>query len=405
MRTALARKLTSTLAMLSVAWAGEIGFAQSIAPDYPRRLKDAGLPVERSSATAASTTGIQVGKTAYVDGQKVCGAIRITNVGLETVTVSGVVDFLEVHFPRKVPIPAGLDAGSTREWFKVADVPVTPPFPGPIAPGATATIDYCHSLCLAADSPEANSMRNVVTVTVTNESGSTKTVTTRSVSFPPPVLDCQACCLLDGSCTDTVPDECAAAGGLSRGSDTNCATTACTQACCLGDGTCSDETLSDCQIDGEPLGLGTTCATVTTTCRGACCTGAGCVDDVSDSECRLEIDLQGTYLGDDTACASEAAACPTGACCEGGTGLCRDDLQPSSHVIHTNQNQCETGFGGTYLGDGTTCGPTSCTEACCFGTTCEELLPGDCEAQGGDPQGPGTDCPILGLTPCSVNDP
>src|SRR5205085_4082670 len=101
---------------------------------------------------AAGTPGVDVSKTAFIDAQNVCGAIRIKNVGQKPVSVSAVADSLEVHFPKKVP-PPPLPAGSTLQWFKVADVPI--PLPGPIAPGATATIDYCFSLCLAAHSAGA----------------------------------------------------------------------------------------------------------------------------------------------------------------------------------------------------------------------------------------------------------
>ena len=486
--------------LLTITLTPCVAIAQTTRVDDRARMSDAGVAVKnwQTDVTAAAGPRVAVSKTAIVDGQNVCGVIRVTNGGGQPVLVTAIADSLEVHFSRTTP-PAPLPAGSTANWFKLADVPI--PLPGPIAPGETVVIDYCFSLCLAADYAGANSMRNVVAISAGELPERIKTFTTRSVSFPPPILDCQACCLPDGSCTDTLPDECAGASGLSQGSGTDCDTTECTQACCLGDGTCSNETVGDCEDDGgAPLGLGTTCATVTTTCRGACCTGAGCVDDVSDDECRLAIDLQGmylgndttcaseldacptgacceggtglcrddlqpsshvihsnqhqceigfggtylgdgttcatvtttcrgacctsagcadgvdarecrfllgsdgsgTYLGNDTTCASQAGACPTGACCEGGTGLCRDDLQPSSHVIHSNQHQCEIGFGGTYLGDGTICTSTSCNVACCFGSSCEELDPIDCEAQGGDPQVPGTDCGFLGISPCSV---
>src|SRR5438128_632680 len=83
-----------------------------------------------------------------------------------------------------------------------------------------STINYCFSLCLVSDAPGANSMRNVIAVTAAVQSVGAKTFTTRSVSFTPPVLDCQACCLPNGSCTDTVPAACGSAGGLARGTGT-----------------------------------------------------------------------------------------------------------------------------------------------------------------------------------------
>ena len=372
--------------LLTIVLAPNHTLAQSVAPIYEGRLKGDASIESSPTGAGAGAASVEVSKTAYIDGQKVCGEIRIKNSGQSPVSVTGVVDFLEVHFPKMVTPPPALLPGSTREWFRVADVPIPMPgvpLPGPIAPRATATIDYCFSLCLAADAPGANSMRNVVTVTVTSQSGIVKTVTTRSTSFPPPVLDCQACCLPDGSCSDTVPDECAAAGGLSKGIGSDCATTECTQACCR-DGTCSNETLIACQDGGEPLGLGTACATVTATCLGACCFQSGCVDGVSLEECSTQFGL-GSYLGNDTTCAAVATTtCPTGACCSDGS--CVDKI---------NQQLCEQ-EGAGYFGDGTTCTSTSCTEACCFGDRpCENLLPSECAAQGGDHRGPGTECSDL----------
>jgi hypothetical protein len=463
--------------------------AQSIAPVKQGRLTEGSVRIKGSPTNVAvlGAASVKVSKTAFVDGQNVCGAIRITNVSGQPAIVSGMADSLEVHFPLNVPPPA-LPAGSTITWFKVADVPI--PLPGPIAPGATATIDYCFSLCLATDAPGANAMRNVVAVTLANHGGRVNTVTTRSISFAPPVLDCQACCLPDGSCTDTQPSNCAAASGLSAGAGTDCATTECRQACCLGNGSCDDETVRACaDHGGAPLGLGTTCATANTTCRGACCVDAlgGCTDDTSVDACAA---AGGNYLGNDTTCAAAATTtCPTGACCFQGTcrdasnegvslsrsrcdgvgggylgdgttcatanttcrgaccvdalGGCTDDTSvdacaaaggnylgndttcaaaatttcptgaccfqgtcrdASNEGVSLSRSRCD-GVGGGYLGDGTTCNPTSCTEACCFGGSCEELLPGVCEGQGGDPQGPGTDCGILGISPCSFIEP
>jgi hypothetical protein len=474
--------------------------AQDSVPVYEGRLRKVGPAVMDSrTALAVSATGLSVSKTAFVDGQDVCGTIRITNNSGSPATIDDPRDLLEVHFPSGVS-PAGLSPGSTPNWFIVAAVPVA--FPGQVEAGQTVALDYCFPLCSTADYTGANSMRNVVIIEflfLTRPRQQVVVVTTRSDSFEPPTLDCQACCLPDGSCTDTVPDDCAAASGLAQGAATDCASTECTQACCLG-GSCTDETLSACEAGGgAPLGLGTDCATANTTCRGACCAGLGCVDDISEDECG-DPPLEGTYLGNDSTCASELAACPTGACCvvatcrdtltvsgttfnlsqlgcastfdgnylgdgttcatanttcrgaccrsEGceedvsefdcaqvsgqasGTFLgfdttcagefsacptgacctsdtCRDDILIGlGSSVLVNRFGCEDVLGETYLGDGSTCAPDSCTEACCFGTTCEELLPGDCTAQGGDPQGPGTDCGILGLNPCSgIIDP
>lgn len=41
---------------------------------------------------------------------------------------------------------------------------------------------------------------------------------------------------------------------------------------------------------------------------------------------------------------------------------------------------------------GAECPPPPVSEACCFDTGCQDLLPADCTAQGGVPQGPGSSC-------------
>jgi len=53
-------------------------------------------------------------------------------------------------------------------------------------------------------------------------------------------------------------------------------------------------------------------------------------------------------------------------------------------------------LGGTFQGNGTTCGPTTCpepTQACCFMPSgCLDFSVADCGTAGGFPQGPGTSC-------------
>ncbi len=360
------------------------GTVMAIAPTRARaqlsvqRLDPLTAPVEGSPATAATTTSIEVTKTAFVDGAEVCGEIHIRNTGSSPVSVSGVVDFLEVHFPRKATIPPGLPAGSTREWYKVADVPIL--LSGSIIePGATATTDYCFSLCLAADSPGANSMRNVVTVTVTNESGATKTVTTRSVSFPPPVLDCQACCLPDGSCMDTLPGNrlpgnCLTVGGLPQGSGTTCTTTECPQACCHSDGSCTDEGPSACQAGaGEPAGPGTNCAST------QCCVVLGASGCSANFEC-CPFESEGVPCNAGRCCVPPlgplgVVGCPDDAACCAGTchlfndvgGKCCFELGASGCSADT---ECCNSLEGATCNAGTCCfstGTTGCTDSaqCC----------------------------------------
>ncbi|MCH7697904.1 MAG: hypothetical protein IH865_03045 [Chloroflexi bacterium] len=134
-------------------------------------------------------TSIEVRKTADSDGRFVSGTISITNVGENPAQISAIADSLEVHFPRRFT-PPPLPEGSTRNWFKVADVPVENRVRIPV--GETVSIDYTFDLCDAADFSGASSMRNVVAVTLANkpEGAQNDTVVTRSDSFQPTEPDC-----------------------------------------------------------------------------------------------------------------------------------------------------------------------------------------------------------------------
>ena len=188
------------------------------------------------------------------------------------------------------------------------------------------------------------------------------------------------------------------------GNDTSCTSeiAVCpTGSCCIA-GSCQD-TLSSggttaylneggCALYGTYLGDGTTCATANTTCRGACCSLYGCIDNIASADCER---LGAAYLGNDITCASQLAACPSGACCISGS--CQDIVESGDNTsAHLNQAGC-TSFGGTYLGDASMCSTSGCTEACCFGASCEDLLPIECTARGGIHRGPASNCsnPIL----------
>jgi hypothetical protein len=137
-------------------------------------------------------TGIGVTKTASFDGRVVSGTIRITNEGENQALISRIEDHLEVHFPKSAD-PPQLPEGSTRNWFEVAEVTVANPVF--VEVGEAVDIDYSFDLCRARaeDFTGANSMRNVVAVTLANKPEGTKkdTVVTRSEGFEPPsALDC-----------------------------------------------------------------------------------------------------------------------------------------------------------------------------------------------------------------------
>jgi hypothetical protein len=369
MNVTLFRMSASTAFVLLSALSSDPATAQSKASPDEVRLDKTSVPLRGSYRATAADNGlrIKVSKTAYVNGQEICGTIFIKNESSLPATVTGLADSLEAHFPSQVT-PPSLPAGSAAGWFKVADVPVA--LPGPIAPLTRTMIDYCFSLCMAADYPGADFIQNFVAVTATNQTGVVRTVRAKSNRLYPPVLDCRACCLPDGTCADTLPDDCAGRDGLTQATGTNCATTECTQACCR-DGACSNETLSGCEAGGQPLGLGTTCDTVTTSCRGACCGEIQCVEALTVAECAAI--PGGTYLGNDTTCAGTATTtCPTGACCREGT--CVDVVN-----LFLTEAGCES-VGGSYLGDGTICTSTNCCiplfgsctpdSDCCTGLEC-----------------------------------
>ena len=65
-----------------------------------------------TTSFSVNASSVEVTKTAFIDGQDVCGTIHIMNVGENPATLSDVADSLEVHFPGNVT-PPPLPAGST----------------------------------------------------------------------------------------------------------------------------------------------------------------------------------------------------------------------------------------------------------------------------------------------------
>jgi hypothetical protein len=88
----------------------------------------------------------------------------------------------------------------------------------------------------------------------------------------------EACCFVDGGCTDEIAAICTGSGGVPQGEGTDCTTANCGFACCLWDLNaeqpgCYDVPDSQGSIcfAGFPQGPGTDCAT--TSCLSACCGG------------------------------------------------------------------------------------------------------------------------------------
>jgi hypothetical protein len=153
-------------------------------------------------------------------------------------------------------------------------------------------------------------------------------------------------------------------------------------------------------LQGIYVGHGTTCLPVNQQCgfvAGACCYS---LDDTSNSICTLQLQdkctraknnngLGGSYRGDSTVCGPTSCTNVTGACCyttfiDPGTVLCT--IQP--------QSRCTARFNvgglfGAYLGNGSTCSPTACDArlgACCYappGSTCIVCSQQPAEVTGG----------------------
>lgn len=207
---------------------------------------------------------------------------------------------------------------------------------------------------------------------------------TREDPCTPDPCDAQACCLPDGSCTDLLPRDCLAAGGVPQGQGTSCGgpatgvetcETLSTGACCQPEGACSIESESACgEIGGVYLGDGTVCADCEDVPTGACCRGETCTIE-TEAGCTMATDPGGVYLGDGTTCAGDP--CTLGACCITETGVCSQ----------TTESACD-GAGGVWY-DGLTCGDPGvpCGDvngACCLEDgSCTNTTASGCFAMGG----------------------
>jgi len=194
-----------------------------------------------------------------------------------------------------------------------------------------------------------------------------------------------ACCFGNGSCQTKLQTECITAGGTWQGDGTSCSPNPCPQpmgACCRLDGTCSENVPeSQCQAIGETFFLNTTCANVPGGCPqpdGACCvtTGGGCLM-VPEAECDT---LGGIWAGAWTDCSTGC----NGACC----------FLPSGCVDLSYQN-CNLAA-GFWRGSGTTCATLICWPrgACCYpaGNCGDNVAEADCVAAGGTFKGHGVLC-------------
>lgn len=176
------------------------------------------------------------------------------------------------------------------------------------------------------------------------------------------------CCLPDGSCRNLTRNRCVAAGGSWDGLGTSCELLGqcpqpTTHACCLPNGLCIETMQLDCQQQGgtwypnNHCGDPGVCPPPPT---GACCTlsgsGAQCTVTTLD-QC---IGANGYWQGPGTDCSNPNATC-LGACCS-PSQFCASGRRCSDNV---GQAFCQS-IGGTFLGGGTFCqGGGDCDDPRC----------------------------------------
>ena len=191
-----------------------------------------------------------------------------------------------------------------------------------------------------------------------------------------------ACCLPSGSCViTTVPQICVNNGGTFQGFGTTCVPNPCPQpttgACCKTDGTCTILTPAQCQLSGGIFqGFGSSCAPNPCPQPFVCCFPDGsCTILLPPQQCTSPIVVIGAT------CVPNPCPQPiTGACC----------LTNGQCIFVTGGI---TACNGTYLGDGTVCGPDSCKGACCLSSgACVFVIAPECS---GTFQGIGSSCTLV----------
>jgi hypothetical protein len=197
-----------------------------------------------------------------------------------------------------------------------------------------------------------------------------------------PCVPSGACCFDDGSCeilneTALVP-QCSSIGGTYQGDETLCDSAACPEigACCSelvpGSGFfgCEND-VSETACLLRPLGsfggFGSDC-TGDPCAQGACCALDATCTETSRLACESEpLD---EFQGGGTQCGPDVCE-PRGACCTSG----------SCQILP--EDVCSNGS-GTYMGDATVCGATTCdTAPCCVGGECKDLFPAECATSNG----------------------
>ncbi len=215
---------------------------------------------------------------------------------------------------------------------------------------AISAWDDCFQTTQLACNDDSCSLQSEVTVSATigteyfirvaGYNGATGNFTLEVIC--PPV---GACCTGGGMCAIMSEGACTTGGGAYLGDASTCEVEglACsTGACCLMDGTCTDTgNETDCDNAGGLYnGDSSTCAGTTCPAVGACCT-AGVCDVVFQPDC---VNGGGAFLGDGSTCGPESCF---GACCS--DGVCS--------VV--SQENC-TASGDIFFGIGTDCTGLTC---------------------------------------------
>lgn len=196
-----------------------------------------------------------------------------------------------------------------------------------------------------------------------------------------------ACCVLNGSCVETLPEQCTGSNQF-QGVGVPCDPSPCppTGACCLTQGSCLALTQHACEeIEGPEAyaGDGTTCDAIDPCADlpGPCCLSGNECQVKTKSECD---DLGGQYQGPFLDCSVNL--CGTGACC-----LANNSCLVLEGIF------CILDFeDAEFKGAGTVCDPDPCVQqvgACCLtGGTCELRTGVECDDLPGVYQGDGTVC-------------
>ena len=210
----------------------------------------------------------------------------------------------------------------------------------------------------------------------------------QAISYPAPPPGTGACCLSGGDCLVTTSSNCTSLGGAFLGAGTPCfgqCSGAPVGACCIGT-SCAITTQAGCS--GTWQGSGSTCGPnpCGSNPLGACCVGSSC-------SMTTQQNCGGSWNGPGSSCSPNPCQPPppSGACCIG-----------SSCSITTQQN-CS----GSWGGPNSSCSPNPCnppppTGACCVGQTCSLTTQANCTGMGGTYQGNGTTC---GQGSCGAGHP